>query len=279
MESPSSHHILVAEDDKFYREAFVILLQEHGYNVDAADDGKMGLDMMKANTYDLIISDIMHPNLDGLQMVERFNTVASEQGPIWYLSNLADHKDVIKQAYELGVKKILSKSVVSPEEVLVMVDEYFQKEGNSEEEKRKALEKELLGGEADSLPYMLQFDHLKALPDKKYLFIITDEAQRGRFVSAYLDHRVDITNSIDEGIEMMNPEKYKLVYADQKLPENANYFFWNERDGISIYESNEYKNLRESSTPSGPTPEQPASNQSTQEGTLHMFLRFLGFKK
>lgn len=277
MHPEGTRHILVVEDDKFYREAFVTMLQEHGYTVEAADDGQIGLEMLKENHYDLIISDIMHPHLDGLQMVERFNTLVREQGPIWYLSNLADHKDVIKQAYDLGVTKILSKSVVSPEEVLAMVDEHFEKTNSGDDAKRKELLKELLGAE-DSLPYMLQFDHVKTLPNKKYLFIITDEQQRGKYVSAYLDHRVDITNSLDEGIEMMDPEKYKLVYADQKLPERNGYHFWIERDGISLYETEEYKKARESNVVP-PAAEQPASNQPpAPESAFRMLLRFLGFK-
>lgn len=279
MNTEGAHHILVVEDDKFYREAFVKMLQEHGYDVDAADDGKVGLEMLKEKHYDLIISDIMHPHLDGLQMVERFNTLASvqEQGPIWYLSNLADHKDVIKQAYDLGVKKILSKSVVSPEEALVMIDEYFEKARGDDDAKRKELLQELLGAE-DSLPYMLQFDHVKTLPNKKYLFIITDEQQRGKYVSAYLDHRVDITNSLDEGIEMMNPEKYKLVYADQKVPERNGFHFWIERDGISLYESDEYKKARESSVAPPAAAGEPATKKTEPESAFRMLLRFLGFK-
>ena len=62
--------ILVVEDE--VKTALMIKqgLEENGYNTDLAHDGEAALDMFKANTYDLIISDILMPKVDGLEFTK-----------------------------------------------------------------------------------------------------------------------------------------------------------------------------------------------------------------
>lgn len=254
--------ILIVEDDRFYRETFAGLLEKSGYVVDIAEDGTQGLELLKENTYDLIISDIMHPNLDGLQMIERYNSLRQEQGPLWYLSNLADHDDVVKQAISLGADRTYSKSQVSPEEVVKKVNEFFSSQTISALD-LKQLQEELLGGAEDSLQYCLQFDHVRGLDDQKYLFIITDEEARKRFASAYIDTRADITNNVEEGVSMMALGRYKLVFSDQKLEEVDNFSFLADRDFLSIYESAEYQQHRLGKSEPSQEPDQKEENSSS----------------
>lgn len=232
--------ILLVEDDQFYREAFAQLLGQSGYTVIQAKDGQEGLDKLEQQQFDLIISDIMHPTLDGLQMVERFNASGKGQGEIWFLSNLATHKEVMQEAQKLGVAHLFDKSLVSPEEMLKKVN---AKLNNSDSSIEEGIQASLLG-ESDMLQYLTQFDHIKLVPEKRYLFIITDDTRRKDYASAYIDARADITNNLEEGIRMLNPEVYKLIYSDQELKDNDDYVFWEQRDFIYIYESQEYRGLR-----------------------------------
>ena len=57
--------ILVIEDDSSIQELIVEFLSSQGYNVDFASDGLEGISKFKQGNYDLIILDIMMPNLDG----------------------------------------------------------------------------------------------------------------------------------------------------------------------------------------------------------------------
>ena len=61
--------ILICEDDIELRGLFQNVLIRQGYQVDVASNGKIGLDMLKEVYYDLIISDIMMPVMDGYQLV------------------------------------------------------------------------------------------------------------------------------------------------------------------------------------------------------------------
>ena len=63
------HKILIAEDDFELRELFQSVLVKQGYQVSCVSNGKEGLDLVLKNYFDLIISDIMMPVLDGYKFV------------------------------------------------------------------------------------------------------------------------------------------------------------------------------------------------------------------
>jgi two-component system OmpR family response regulator len=62
--------ILVVEDDPTLAEFVAKGLQEAGYVVDIAEDGRRGLDLAAANRPDLAVVDVMLPALDGLSLIE-----------------------------------------------------------------------------------------------------------------------------------------------------------------------------------------------------------------
>ena len=61
--------ILIAEDDKELRQLFQHVLMKNGYAVTGVADGKEALDAIDRGYYDLIISDIMMPVMDGYELV------------------------------------------------------------------------------------------------------------------------------------------------------------------------------------------------------------------
>ncbi|MBQ4571559.1 MAG: response regulator transcription factor [Bacilli bacterium] len=61
--------ILIAEDDNELRQLFKSVLVKNGYNVKSVGDGMDALTEIKDNYYDLLISDVMMPRLDGYELV------------------------------------------------------------------------------------------------------------------------------------------------------------------------------------------------------------------
>lgn len=61
--------ILIAEDDNELRQLFKSILVKNGYNVKSVGDGMDALTEIKDNYYDLLISDVMMPKLDGYELV------------------------------------------------------------------------------------------------------------------------------------------------------------------------------------------------------------------
>lgn len=63
--------ILIAEDDRELRRLFAHVLIKNGYTVKEVADGREGLDAIEIDYYDLIISDIMMPVMDGYEFVRQ----------------------------------------------------------------------------------------------------------------------------------------------------------------------------------------------------------------
>lgn len=63
-------NILVVEDNADMRELFCTVLANNGYNAIPASDGIQALNLMEAHYIDLIIADIMMPNMDGYELIK-----------------------------------------------------------------------------------------------------------------------------------------------------------------------------------------------------------------
>jgi two-component system, response regulator, stage 0 sporulation protein F len=59
--------LLIVEDEKHQRELYAMELEDEGYDVDQASNGKEAVDMVKGNKYDLVIMDIRMPEMDGIE--------------------------------------------------------------------------------------------------------------------------------------------------------------------------------------------------------------------
>jgi len=63
--------ILIVEDDRFFRDLFADLLNGQGYVVECASSGEEGLKMLSRRTYDLVITDLVMPDIDGMEILAR----------------------------------------------------------------------------------------------------------------------------------------------------------------------------------------------------------------
>ncbi|RIH66607.1 sigma-54-dependent Fis family transcriptional regulator [Mariniphaga sediminis] len=68
--------ILVIDDERSIRNTLKDILEYEKYEVDLAEDGKKGLEMVKHTEYDIILCDIKMPGLDGIEVLEQLNTQA-----------------------------------------------------------------------------------------------------------------------------------------------------------------------------------------------------------
>ncbi len=63
--------ILLAEDDEAMRTYLARALQNAGYSVDAVDRGTAALPLLHVEQYDLLLSDIVMPEMDGIELAQR----------------------------------------------------------------------------------------------------------------------------------------------------------------------------------------------------------------
>lgn len=98
---------LVVEDEQRIADFLKRGLESAGYAIDTAQDGKSAIDMIHATDYDLIILDMMLPDMDGLRVLERVrNRKASP--PVLILSARGSVDDRVK-GLELGADDYLVK--------------------------------------------------------------------------------------------------------------------------------------------------------------------------
>ena len=87
--------ILIIEDDKEVRETITELVENAGYNPIAMPDGQQAIRFLEHEIPDLIISDIMMPNVDGFQVLEHVKSLQTTSTvPFIFISARADQSDV-----------------------------------------------------------------------------------------------------------------------------------------------------------------------------------------
>ena len=90
----SKKRILIVEDDENITRLEKDYLEANGFNISTASDGLIGLEMAKANNYNLIILDIMLPGIDGMEICQRIRKFSDI--PIIFVSAKRDDLDKIK---------------------------------------------------------------------------------------------------------------------------------------------------------------------------------------
>ena len=108
--------ILIAEDDRELRQLFSHVLMKNGYNVRGVSDGQEALDAMQGDYFDLIISDIMMPRVDGYQLVSHLRAEGS-QIPVLMIT-AKDAFDDMRQGFLSGTDDYMVKPVNINEMVL-----------------------------------------------------------------------------------------------------------------------------------------------------------------
>ncbi len=89
--------ILVIDDDLTLRTLLSNKFVEHGYVVETAADGLQGLDQYQSSQPDIIVLDIMMPNMDGYTFVEEFERIADvKTTPIIVLSSQESLQDIFR---------------------------------------------------------------------------------------------------------------------------------------------------------------------------------------
>jgi CheY-like chemotaxis protein len=116
--------ILIVEDESSFRRILRFKLSEDGYNVLEASDGIEGLEQVRSQKIDLILLDLVMPNMDGFDFLEEFTKDDKiPKIPIIVLSNLCKREDMEK-ATEYGIVNYMVKINYSVEDVVNKVGEY-----------------------------------------------------------------------------------------------------------------------------------------------------------
>jgi DNA-binding response OmpR family regulator len=102
-------HLLIVDDDDLNRELLSQILKKDGYLVSMADNGRSALAMLMSRTFDLVLLDIMMPEMNGFQVLEKLKADPDlRHVPVIVVSALDEIKHVVK-CIEMGAEDHLPK--------------------------------------------------------------------------------------------------------------------------------------------------------------------------
>ena len=98
--------ILLAEDDDAMRTYLVRALENAGYDVTAVDRGTLAVPLLEDEEYDLLLSDIVMPEMDGIELAQRCSEV-SPRTKVMFITGFAAVS--LRSSREAPQSKVLSK--------------------------------------------------------------------------------------------------------------------------------------------------------------------------
>jgi DNA-binding response OmpR family regulator len=116
--------ILIVEDQIAIRELIAINLRRMGYDCSVAHNGRMAADLIEKNSYDLILLDIMLPEIDGYELIKYIEPTAT---PVIFITARGGLKDRVKGLH-LGADDYIVKPF-EIEELIARVESVLRRVG------------------------------------------------------------------------------------------------------------------------------------------------------
>lgn len=119
--------VAIVEDEAILAQALSVELLSSGYDVISASDGEKGLEIIKKESPDVVLLDIMMPVMDGFEVLESLKKSKSKKKPkVIILSNLGEDSDREK-AMKLGASDYYVKSSTDLSELKPKIDKLLKK--------------------------------------------------------------------------------------------------------------------------------------------------------
>ncbi len=113
--------IAIIEDDLAISQMYRIKFESEGFTVDTAENGRLGLELVENMKPDIILLDLMMPEMSGDQMLIQLRKQPwGASIPVIILTNMGEQEvpDIVRQ---LGVSKFILKADMTPKQVVDLV--------------------------------------------------------------------------------------------------------------------------------------------------------------
>jgi diguanylate cyclase (GGDEF)-like protein/PAS domain S-box-containing protein len=211
--------LLVVDDDEMNRDVLRRRLELEGYEVQSADGGAQGLELLGREAVDLVLLDVMMPELDGIQVLKKIReTRTATELPVIMVTAKDDSEEVV-EAFRAGANDYVTKPVDLPvalARIGVQISHKRAQAALRESEARYAL---AARGANDGLwDWDLRTDKIYYSPRWK----------------ALLGYREDeIGETLDEWFERVHPEDLPAIKAE----------IASHRQGLTLHFENEHRLL------------------------------------
>ena len=127
MENPNKLNILIIEDESVFRLIYRGVLENAGYHVLEAENGVMGWELVKKKKPDLVLLDLILPELSGYEVLKKIRgNEETKEIPVIIFSVLGAGTD-IQKALDLGANYYRVKGSNSPSEILSYIQKLLEK--------------------------------------------------------------------------------------------------------------------------------------------------------
>jgi len=133
MPKSTQKNIIIMEDDLAMAEIVAHKLTANGFDVRQAQNGKEGLKMISEKVPDLVLLDLMMPEMDGFQVLENIRSNKDKKIAnlkVIILSNLWSNSDILR-IQSLRADDYLVKAYFTPEEILGKIQDVLAKKVGS----------------------------------------------------------------------------------------------------------------------------------------------------
>jgi DNA-binding NtrC family response regulator len=120
--------ILLVDDDQEFRKAMKKMFEKSGYDVTVAADGREALDVLSKDVFDLIISDLRMPNLNGMELMEEIKKKKMKV-PVIFITAYGEVESYM-DLMNLGAFEYINKPVKG-QEILSVARKALETYGNS----------------------------------------------------------------------------------------------------------------------------------------------------
>jgi len=181
--------VLIVDDESGMRHMLSVLLEREGYAIDTAQNGREGLEKIKANTYDLVLCDIRMPEMDGLTFLESTKNI-NRLLPVIMMSAFGN-VDTAIEAMKKGAYDYVSKPFKA-DEILLRLQRLTDQETllfENQSLKRVLHQETSFSNIIARSPRMLEiFDTIRKIADYKTTVLITGESGSGKELIARAIH-------------------------------------------------------------------------------------------
>ena len=113
--------IAIIEDDQAISQMYRIKFEAEGYSVETAENGRLGLELIENMKPDIILLDLMMPEMNGDEMLEKLrNTPWGKDIKVIILTNMGE-QEAPAEIKQLNVRRFIVKAEMTPRQVAEMV--------------------------------------------------------------------------------------------------------------------------------------------------------------
>lgn len=183
--------LLIVDDEKGYREVLSVVFGDEGYEVRTAVHGRAAVAMIKKENFDLIISDVRMPDMDGIEMLRKVREIDREIGVI--MMTAFGTIDTAREAFKLGADDLVQKPF-NNEELKVTVRRTLERRSLATENRafkaaqRRSGSLENIVGNSPKMEQL--FETIRKIANERSTVLISGESGTGKELVARAIHDI-----------------------------------------------------------------------------------------